>query len=422
MVRAVMVRPELVRPKLVRAELVRTELVRAVVVRHLVVGPVVVGVRGMRARSTIRIVTGGLAIAGAVVLLALRDRPSVVDVHPLSPVVLIVLFAIAELCVVHVFVNHEARTFSLSEIPLLIGLAYLSPVALILCRITGSFVALGVVRRQAVRKLSFNLSYFLLDTGVAVLVYRAVLHGATPYEARGWAAGFAATAASLVLGAFAVSVVIGAANGSGMRSPLESIAGIGTVTTVLSTTMGLVAVGALAPRAVSPWMLAAGAGAAFAAYASHSRLRQSAEHLEQFSHFSREIARALTRGAVDLALLEQSCELLRVERAELVLDGDEPPALLVLDRGVVTVLHGPDAKDAAIAHRQQLNGQQAARNGDSMVVTLTAGHERLGTLLVAGRIGEADHFTADDMQLFEMLAAHGSVCLVNHRLIELLRD
>jgi diguanylate cyclase (GGDEF)-like protein len=56
-----------------------------------------------------------------------------------------------------------------------------------------------------------------------------------------------------------------------------------------------------------------------------------------------------------------------------------------------------------------------------MVTTLRAGDEPLGTLLVSGRRGEVDRFNEQDLQLFETLAAHGSIGLRNYRLLERLR-
>jgi diguanylate cyclase (GGDEF)-like protein len=372
-------------------------------------------------RGYIRAAITVLAIGGTAILIPLGGERAVSsDVH-LSVLVVIALFAIAESCVVHMHIKSEARTFSLSEIPLLLGLAYLSPLALVIGRLVGSALALALVRRQTPTKLAFNLSYFLLDTGLAVVVYRAVLGSAPPFEARGWVAALAATSTSLLVGSVAVSFVIAASEGQWMRSPVESLAGWGTLTTAVSTYFGVMAVNALAPVRMSPWLFAVGAGLIFAAYLEHSRVRRSADHLEQLYDFSRSIAASLTQGAVDFALLEHTNDLLRADRAELILTDADSAAFITLHKGAVSVLNGTLAEDALVGHRRLLAGRDAVLVGDAMVATLRTGDEVLGTLLVAGRLGEVDRFGEQDLQLFETLATHASICLRNYRLLERLR-
>jgi diguanylate cyclase (GGDEF)-like protein len=372
-------------------------------------------------RPVIPLVTSALGIGGIALLVPLgHARPTSTDVH-LSVWVVIALFAIAESCVVHVYVDRQARTFSLSEIPLLLGLAYLSPVALVVGRLVGSAIALALVRRQTATKLAFNLSYFLLDTGLAIVVYRAVIGSASPFEARGWVAALAATTASLIVGSVVVSLVIAASEGKRMRSPLESLIGLGTITTALSTYLGVMAVTALAPVRMSPWLFAAAAAMIFAAYRSHSRVRRGADHLEQLYEFSSAIASSLSLGAVDFALLEHTSELLRADRAELILSNQDTAAFITLHNGALSVLNGALAETALDGHRALLDGRDLALVGDAMVATLRAGDEPMGTLLVSGRLGQTDRFNAQDLQLFETVATHGAICLRNYRLLERLR-
>src|SRR4051812_3309027 len=172
----------------------------------------------------------------------------------------------------------------------------MNPAALIGGRLLGSLIALALVRRQPTTKLLFNLSNFLLGTCVAVLVYRAVIGTAEPFDPRGWVAAFAATSTSLLASAIAVSLVIAASDGK-LRSPLDSIKGMGALTTVLSTYLGVLAVSGLAPVRTSPWLFAAAAAMIFAAYRVHGRVRQSATHLEQLYDFNRTITSSLTQGA-----------------------------------------------------------------------------------------------------------------------------
>jgi diguanylate cyclase (GGDEF)-like protein len=159
----------------------------------------------------------------------------------------------------------------------------------------------------------------------------------------------------------------------------------------------------------------------FAAYGAHSRVRRSAQHLEQLYAFSRTIASSLTQGALDFALLEHASDLLRADRAELILIDDHIASFITLHNGGLSVLNGALAESALERHHKLLDGKDLALVGDAMVTTLRTGDEALGTMLVSGRLGEVDRFSHQDLQLFETLAAHGSIGLHNYRLLERLR-
>src|SRR5438067_1459193 len=372
-------------------------------------------------RSVIVTVISALAVGGLVLLVLLRDYGPVAPNSPLSALVLVALFALAESCVVHVYVDRQARTFSLSEIPLVLGLVYLSPLALVAARLVGSLAALLSVRRQPFTKLLFNLSYFLLDTCVAVIVYRLVLGSGSPFAARGWLAAFAATSSSLCVGAIAVSLVIAASEGKWMRSPLESIAGIGALTTALSTFFGIVAVFSLAPVRTSPWLFVVAAAMIFAAYRAHARLRESSAHLEKLFEFSRSIASSMTQGAADFSLLEHASELLRAERAELILTDGNSAAYITMHNGSLAVVNGAEAAHALRRHLTLLGARDVALVDDVMLAALRVGDEFLGTLKVSHRRGEIDRSRESDLALLATRATHGGICLRNHRLLEQLR-
>src|SRR5207248_102356 len=245
--------------------------------------------------------------------------------------------------------------------------------------------------------------------------------GASPFAARGWVAAFAATSSSLCVGAVAVSSVIAASEGKWMRSPLESIAGVGAITTALSTFFGVVAVLSLAPVKTSPWLFVVAAGMIFAAYSAHARLRESSAHLEKLFEFSRAIASSMTQGAVDFSLLEHASELLRAERAELILSEDGGAAHITLHNGALAVLNGPEAADELRRHLAILGRHEVVLVDDVMIAGLRVGDDFLGTLRGSHRRGESDRFTEGDLQLLATLATHGGVCLRNHRLLEQLR-
>src|SRR5438093_6268252 len=82
---------------------------------------------------------------------------------------LAVLFAVSEAFVVHVqFRRGDAHSFSLNEIPLVLGLFFAEPRALVLAQLVGAGVTLVVFRRQQPIKVVFNLGHLCLESAVAV--------------------------------------------------------------------------------------------------------------------------------------------------------------------------------------------------------------------------------------------------------------
>src|SRR5262249_34563816 len=89
-------------------------------------------------------------------------------------------FYLAETNVVHLEFRRQAHTFSLSEIPFVLGLVFVNPAGFVAAAVVGSAVGL-LVRRQPLIKFSFNLSHFALEAIVAVILFdRLNGHAAQP--------------------------------------------------------------------------------------------------------------------------------------------------------------------------------------------------------------------------------------------------
>src|SRR5205807_2478715 len=144
-----------------------------------------------------------------------------------------------------------------------------------------------------------------------------------------------------------------------------------------------------------------------AAYRAHARLRESSAHLEKLFEFSRSIASSMSQGAVDFSLLEHASELLRAERAELLVVDGPTVAYITMHNGSVAVVNGTEAEEGLRRHRLLLGAREVVLVDDVMVAALRVGDEFLGTLQVSHRRGEIDRFTEGDLQLLATLATHG---------------
>lgn len=157
------------------------------------------------------------------------------------PVALVVLFAAAEVFVVHLEYRRNAHTFSLVELPLVIGLVAAPPAVLIAAHVIGAAAALVLHRRQRPIKLMFNLSAFALQDVVAILVFRA-FDSTDIGDSRTWAALLVACLASSLLSLVLVQTVMWVNGDHPGRRDVLMVAGLGSTFTCITAAAAVAAV------------------------------------------------------------------------------------------------------------------------------------------------------------------------------------
>src|SRR4029077_20798256 len=80
------------------------------------------------------------------------------------------VFAVESAFRVHIHFRRNAQSYSLSEIPLIAGLFFVTPDQLLLARLIAAGVGLGLLRRQPAIKLCFTLLSFTLEAELATLL------------------------------------------------------------------------------------------------------------------------------------------------------------------------------------------------------------------------------------------------------------
>jgi diguanylate cyclase (GGDEF)-like protein len=392
--------------------------------------------RRTAARSVVPL-TAALFAIGALTAVATWSRSPISDDVTIPVPVLAAIFLVAEVCVLHIYVRRHAHTFSLSEIPMVLGLVFVSPAALFVARLAGSAVALVGFRRQSRTKIAFNLAYFTVDCGVSILIYRLILGNHSPLDSYGWFAALAATTLSMIIGTVTIAFAIAVVEGAPIRLRPGATEGLGLITTLISTDLGLVAVAALRSGSTAAVPLAVAAVTLFIGYRSHARLRQSNQGLAHLYSSSRTLSSSLAAGTVADDITEQACELLRAQVGELILDGrDGRPAVRIVRRdGVVEV----DDRDAAAALRDRLacagnDGATLHRDAErladlvgtegwtsAIVAVLNLGDGVHGALSVANPRTDVDQYGEPERQLLETFANQAGIALRNQRLVEDLR-
>jgi diguanylate cyclase (GGDEF)-like protein len=385
------------------------------------------------------LLTAGLA--GVVYLVAVRNLATPGAPIHISWLFLAAGYAASELTVVHIEFRRDAHSVSLNEIPLVLGLAFVSPSHLLIAHLLGAGIVLVFVRRQAVLKLVFNLSHFALEDCVALLVFHAVAGSALRLGPQLWIAAVLATVAAATVSIITVSVVIWLHQNRVVVGQLWAVAGVAFVGAVFNACVGLVAVIVLWVDADATVLLVVIAVILCIAYREYAALRQRHASLELLYEFTQAIRGSGDAEEIVTDVLAQARQMARAEIAELailpsgdsesvdwlVLDGDSEipvrslapslhPSLATLVEAGHPVVGSKTTRDPRVRAHLAQRGQR-----DCIVAPLMADGAVIGILCVANRLGDVSTFDTHDGRLFETIAAHTSITLQNARLVDRLR-
>jgi diguanylate cyclase (GGDEF)-like protein len=351
------------------------------------------------------------------------------------------LFAGTVVLRVHVQFRREVHSVTLMEVPLVLGLHFTNPTGMVLARMTGSILALVLHSRQRGLKLLFNLALFALETCVAGLAFSWLLAGRAPVGTAGLVATFGAVLATDVLSAALVMTAISLQEGALDRAAVGQVLASGAVAAVTNTSLALIAVAVLATDRQIAWLLLVLAAVLFIAYRAYASLREQHERLRRLHHFTRVLARSERAGAAAATILAQTRELLRAERAELILfpDGRAPLRTVLDAEGKPLTSPATDARAVLEVLQQAITTEQAVlltppiadqnlREAlldqgitDAMIAPLRGAAGAAGTLLAANRLGDVGAFGPQDLTLLQTLAGQVGGALARGQLMDDLR-
>ncbi len=355
-----------------------------------------------------------------------------------SAILIFALYSIASLATFSVVIRRSAFGVVITEVPLILGLYYLSPVLIVLVIVGGHLLSL-LRRSYAPVKMWFNLARAAASICASLLVIHHFrpLHAASP-----------ATWAVLFVAAF-VMVLVQLASLAGVMSLVQGLQGGQNV--IRASLPGLiipginVAVGLLILIAldVTLWsvvllvVLVIALGFMLRSFAGFFRQHQT---LSDVYEITKAVRNETSDNSLPDALLGRVRTLMSTEFATLWLAPQEryPEVLLtaqvendgLLDLSPVPAAvrdqalrdHAPVAVGAQFAETVQLReALRKARVKDAIVVPLRSGRAVIGTLEVSNRLGEGRTFRDSDVQVLETIAAHAAVAVENSRLVDRLR-
>ena len=354
-------------------------------------------------------------------------------------------FAIVEMFPVHLHFRKNAYSFTLSEIPLVLGLFFTGVEGLILAQAVGALVSLAIHRRQSLVKMSFNVAQFTFEACLAASIfYSAMATVDTPFRPEGWIATLAATVAWAITQYILIGAAISLAEGQLQLKTLGQGIVLGMPVTLTNTCLALLAVTILHSNPVAAWLLLIPVATLYFSYRAYTSERQKHESIESLYETSR-----MTHGTLKVedamkTLLAQACEMFRAEIAMITLfpmekgnpylrtsfhsgrgftfmqEMDMDPARGVWARVAAeeeaVLVARPIQNDSL---RDFYNEQNIK---DAMVAPLHGEDKVVGVIHVCNRLGDVSTFSIEDLKLFETLVNHASVSIENARLVAKLED
>lgn len=385
------------------------------------------------------------AIATAAALLywvSIRTNEGFDAPMPIPWWALAALFYLTERHLVDMEFRRDAHSFSLSEIPLVLGLFLCSPGGLLVAQLTGMGAAL-LRRRLPATKLLFNLSIAALGVGIATTLIRVLAVPVGSFGPSTWSAAFLSTAAvSFVEVVLITSVIYLSEDGLPRGARAKSLL-FGLAVTVTNTSIALAAVTILRFDARAAGLLVLPGAALLLCYRAYSWQRQKSERIGSLYESTQVLHLKLNSQSAAHELLANTRSMFRAERAELFLlpaRVGNPCLKAALGPANEFSISKPDKFEPAPSHwvgavskgeavlfsrpirSPDWGGYFSARGiKEAMVAPLLHEDEVVGGLLVANRVGSRDTYRADDLHLFQTLANHASGSLENARLIERLQ-
>jgi diguanylate cyclase (GGDEF)-like protein len=382
-----------------------------------------------------------LAVAAVIVYLDLVRGMSTLAAPVSVPWPLIaVAFFVTEAKVIDVHFRRETHSFSLSELPSVIGFFLMPPTDFLIGLLIGSGVALIVQSRQSPLKVAFNLANYAFIAVVSLTVFRAIgTFAGGPPAPIDWLAAMVATFLGAVISALTIATVIVLSGGAPQFQKLPEMIEFGGLVALANTSLALLAVTILwiDPEAMA--LLAVPLITLFVAYRAYVSERVKHERLELLYQSSRILQHSPELDRALIALLDHARDMFRAELAEVLLepvdsagqplrttsveDGESELMIPVeLSDGEPVRLRARTEQRAFFASPARTPGGRRMAIRQAMIAPLVGESGTIGILSIVNRATEGSTFGDDDLRLLETLANQVAVALENGQLEQSLAE
>jgi diguanylate cyclase (GGDEF)-like protein len=378
------------------------------------------------------------AVATALAVAVLPHLPGPTAPLGLPWLVWVVAFAAGEILVVHVQLQRDSHSFSLTDLVLVAGLYLSTPAALVAAQVLGVGLALVLHRRQRGLKLAFNLAQHALSGCLATTVFALLARGTFLSGSWDWVAALTAVGISTLTACACIYGVMRSTDSTLGLGELPRMLALSVPFSLAVAAVGLLAAQTSAQNPASLGLLALPSMLLIVAYRAHAKAREQQSNLRLLhevtsllyeSHdaptaltdFLTAVRGAFRAGVAELVLFGEDDAASTLSRSA---DGEKPVALLVQDEttevdrlvawatesGVLTCRTGT-LKDAEL-------DRYASRRGlkDAMMSVLRTEGRVQGLFVVSGRHGDVGTFAGSDLALLETFARHVATSLDRGRL------
>jgi signal transduction histidine kinase len=351
-------------------------------------------------------------------------------------------FYLAEVFVVHIQFRKDAHTLSMSEVPMVFGLLFAAPVALLVGQLVGSAAALILHRRQRPMKLAVNLGQLALQTVAAVAVFTAINGAGSSLDLRTLVAAVLAMLAALLVGHMAVLAAIRASGGRESIRETSKVFAVSSLGTIGAAMLAIVA-SIVAISAPEVWWVGFApvlfVFIAYRAYVDQTRDKERVAALFDAAtalHRSPQIERAV------VAVAERVVDLVKSEAALVAVFGSDveeaPYISLVGSEGAESVMeprYGIDLELRSLARHKSASVLQSddlahlvtilgdgIEVRDAVSATLYIAGDPVGMLIGINRVGDVSAFDDNDVLVLATLGSQLSTSLENGRLSDSLSE
>jgi diguanylate cyclase (GGDEF)-like protein len=349
---------------------------------------------------------------------------------------LLLLFAVAEVFVIHLPVMDSSHSLSLREIPAVTGLTFLSGTEYTSAYVLGASLALILWWRQRGLKLAFNAAMFALEASVGLMTYTAVLGGGEPSEPRGWVAALVAVLVTDLLSAAAVTTAISVTDHRFDDGVLREALRSGLPGAVINTCVAVLVVVLIVNQPSALVLLAVMVLILGLAYRVYVSVVTRYARLELLYRFVGSTGHTTDLDGVVEAVLVEAAGLLRASEAELIVASPDDGASRAVSRnGVLTrstvtsadltgawwapALDGtPVLRAAEVGSRGSAVSAVVGAHRDGLAVPVPLNQDVRATLLVLDRTFEQETFDGEDLRLLVTLAGHAAVTLDKAHLVD----
>ncbi len=352
--------------------------------------------------------------------------------------ILAVAYLATETKVILVHFRRETHSFSLSEVPAVIGLFFVTPNEYLLAVLVGSGVALLVTARQSRVKVAFNLANFALIGVVTLAVFNRIATPGGAPDPVDWLAAFSAMLVPVIIGALTIATAISLSGGAPQFQKLPEMLKFGLVVALANTSLALLAVSVMWINPSAVLLLLIPVVTIFLAYRAYLSEREKHERLELLYQSSRIMQHSPELDSALVALLDHARTMFRAEIAEVILyprdDARDalrttsihdaaPDVMVPVAIDLETGLHGRVVGERRAFLTTSAVKTLAGRSIRQAMVSPLIGESGLvGSMTVANRLTEGTTFDSDDLLLLETLANQAAVALENGQLEQSLAE